>query len=433
MQSSTGRPVGKGVDPGNVIRPGCRTRLRRTCFGLALLALVAAAPVAAQDFTGLARLDVAQSQVRDVEGGLSVMLYLSQPVPWRVFTLADPARLVLDFREVDFRGASRAAMLNADGAVDLRFGALRPGWSRLVIDLAAPMVVTEAGMAVDTLDGTADLTVLLNRASAEAFAAASGAPPDPDWDLAVDLPPGVPPVLPEGEAPVVVVIDPGHGGIDPGAERGGIVEAELVLQIALELAEALSRAGGFQPILTRETDIFVPLAERMTLARAAGADVMLSLHADALDEDVTRGASVYTLTDEAQDEASARMAERHDRGDLLSGVDLAGQDDTVATVLMDLARLETVPQSERLAQAIVTGFGDAGVDLNSNPRREASLAVLNAADFASVLIEVGFMSNDADRARMSSPEGRAAIVAGLVQALQRWRADEAARAPLVRQ
>ncbi|SMY07900.1 N-acetylmuramoyl-L-alanine amidase [Flavimaricola marinus] len=400
---------------------------------LAMVCAALASPVLPQDFSGLARLDVAQSQVRDAGTGIAVTLYLSQAVPYRVFTLEEPARLVLDFREVDFRGASRAALLNADGAVDLRFGALRPGWSRLVIDLAGPMVVTEAGMAVDTLDGTADLRVLLRAASAAEFAAASGAPPDPDWDLGVDLPAALEAVGQQEDGPVVVVIDPGHGGIDPGAERAGVIEADVMLQLALELSEALARAGGFAPVLTREADIFVPLAERMTLARAANADVLLSLHADALDETTTRGASVYTLSAEAQDQASERMAERHDRGDLLAGVDLSGQDDTVATVLMDLARLETGPSAERLAQSIVTSLGDAGARMNSRPRREAQLAVLNAADFPSVLIEVGFLSNDTDRALIASAEGRAVIVAGLVQALQRWRADEEARAPLIRQ
>lgn len=405
--------------------------MKRAFLALVLICLSGA--TAAQDFSGLARLDVAQSQVRDTDAGISVTLYLSQAVPYRVFTIEEPRRLVMDFREVDWRGASRAALLNADGATDLRFGALRPGWSRLVIDLARPMLVTEAGMQVDTRDGTADLLVLLVESTEESFVAASGAPPDPDWDLGVDLPTSLQ-AMPEVEdGPTVVVIDPGHGGIDPGAQRGGVVEADVMLQLAQELAEALSRAGGFQPVLTRQSDIFVPLAERMTLARAAGADAFLSLHADALDDDVTRGASVYTLTKEGQDQASERMAERHDRGDLLAGVDLSGQDDTVATVLMDLARLETGPQAERLAQSIVTGLSDAGARLNSRPRREAKLAVLNAADFPSVLIEVGFLSNADDRARITSTEGRAAMVAGLVQALQRWKADEEARAPLVRQ
>jgi N-acetylmuramoyl-L-alanine amidase len=171
----------------------------------------------------------------------------------------------------------------------------------------------------------------------------------------------------------------------------------------------------------------------MSIARANGADVFLSLHADALNEGATSGLSVYTLSADGKDTASERMAERHDRGDLLAGVDLSAQDDTVATVLMDLARLETAPQSQHLADALVAGLAGAGASLNGTPRREAGLAVLTAADFPSVLIEVGFLSNDADRAALLTPQGRAPVVAGILAGLQNWAVDKAARAPLIRQ
>jgi N-acetylmuramoyl-L-alanine amidase len=127
------------------------------------------------------------------------------------------------------------------------------------------------------------------------------------------------------------------------------------------------------------------------------------------------------------------MAERHDRGDLLAGVDLAGQDDTVAMALQDLARLETAPMSDRLAEALVQGLRDAGARVNGHPRRQGPLAVLNAADFPSVLVETGFLSDDADRGALSTAEGRGRIVAGIVAALTLWSADEAARAELLRQ
>lgn len=398
---------------------------------MAAVLWLAGSAVMAQEFSGLARLDVAQSYVRDVDGGLEVTLYLSQPVPFRVFTLDAPRRLVLDFREVDWRGATRAGLLNADLAHDLRFGVLRPGWSRLVIDLAGPLVIEQAGMAVDDAVGTATVHLRLTPATGAAFAAAAGAPPDPDWDL----PPTARALLSDSpeDALLTVVIDPGHGGIDPGADRAGLVEKDVMLQLALELAEAVNRTDGMQAVLTRATDIFVPLADRMSIARAAGADLFISLHADALEQDEATGASVYTLTDDAVDQASERMTERHDRGDLLAGVDLSGADDTVATVLMDLARLETAPQALRFADALVLGLEDSGAGLNRSPRREAPLAVLNAADFPSVLIEVGFLSSDRDRAALLDAAGRTPIVAGILAAIQLWAADEAVRAPLVRQ
>jgi N-acetylmuramoyl-L-alanine amidase len=390
--------------------------------------------VAAQEFSGLARLDVTQSTVAEVGDGVEITLYLSQPVPWRVFTLDEPRRLVLDFREVDWRGARPEDLIVGRPASDVRWGALRPGWSRMVVDLVGPVAVETAEMDVRESDGTATLRVVLTPVEAVAFAAGAGEPPDPGWD---GLAPG-PVVLgppPDAEDGVIVVaIDPGHGGVDPGAEREGVVEAQLMLAFGLELAEAVNRTGTMRAVLTREADIFVPLAERMTIARAAGAEVFLSLHADALDEmDAATGASVYTLSQEAVDAASERMAERHNRGDLLAGLDLSGQDDTVATVLMDMARLETGPAGMRLADLLVQTMGQAGAVMNSRPRREGPLAVLNAADFPSVLVEVGFLSSAADRERLSTPEGRAAIVTGIVDGLQLWAAEEEVRRGLLRQ
>ena len=403
--------------------------MRRLLFAL----LLCATPLAAQEFTGLARFDPARSVVVDEGPGARIELGLSLPVPWRVYTLDAPDRLVIDFREVDWQGARREVLLNADRVSDLRFGPVRAGWSRLVLDLARPMEVTEAGMRVSDRDGTALVTVRLRPVDARTFAAGAGAPDTPGWEMPPAGADAAPRPEPLGEGPLIVAIDPGHGGIDPGAEHGGVVESRLVLGLALELADAVARVEGMEPVLTRQDDSFVPLAERMTLARAAGADVFLSLHADALDADAARGASIYTLSAEAGDGATARMAERHDRGDLLAGLDLSDQDDTVARVLMDLARLETGPEAARLAEALVGSLGESGAVLNTRPRREAQLAVLSAADFPSVLVEVGFLSSEEDRRRLLSEEGRGALIEGLVLGLRRWAADAEVRGTLVRQ
>lgn len=397
---------------------------------LLLLLLLAAAPVRAQDFSALARLDVAQSQVRDDGAGLSVRLYLSQPVPFRAFTLADPWRLVLDFRELDFRGATRQGLLNADNATTLRFGSFRPGWSRLVIELAGPMELVTAGMSVSDRDGTAALAVLMGAAPEERARASAGAPPDPGWQ---DQAAFVEPQSPVEDGPPLVVIDPGHGGIDPGAEREGLREAELMLTLALELEEALRRSG-FDVLLTRRGDVFVPLQERVSLARAAGAMVLISLHADALEEDNrTSGAAIYTLAAEAREGSDARMVERHERGDILAGLDLTGHDDAIAGILMDLARAETGPAGQRLAQALTVALADAGARVNRHPLKQAPLVVLGAADFPSVLIETGFLSSARDREELTTPEGRARLVTGIATAVRRWAADEEARALLIRQ
>ncbi|EAR49393.1 Probable N-acetylmuramoyl-L-alanine amidase [Oceanicola granulosus HTCC2516] len=393
------------------------------------LLLCLALPAAAQDFSALARLDPARSSVRAADGEIAVDLALSQPVPWRVFTLDAPRRLVLDFREVDWGGAGDG-LLSGDAATDVQTGRHATGWSRMVVTLAAPFEVASAGMVTDAATGEALVQVRLTPTDAAAFAARAGAPDDAATTAGPDVRLPAPP--PRERGVIAVAIDPGHGGVDPGAERDGTNEADLMLRLALELAEAVARAG-MVPVLTRSEDAFVPLQTRMTIAREAGADLFLSLHADALEEAEAHGATVYTLSDGGGDRASARLAERHDRSDLLGGVDLTGQDDTVATILMDLARLETGPSGERLADALVAGLDASGARLNSRPRREAMLAVLRAADFPSVLVEVGFLSSDTDRARLLSPEGRGQIVDGLVRGIQAWAAEEAALAPLLRQ
>lgn len=396
-----------------------------------LLAGGAAWGAGAQELSGLARLDVAQSGARDGFYTTHVDLFVSQPVPFRVFTLDDPRRLVIDFREVDFRGVDKAAYTRSAAFTDARFGALRPGWSRMILDLAAPVAVREAGMRVNAVDATATIRIVLEETDAAGFAARAGAPNDPDWAFGIAA--GVAAQQPAEDGPLVVVIDPGHGGLDPGAEHGGTQEADVMLALGKELAAALARIEGVQPALTRTDDSFVPLSARLTLARGVRADLLISLHADALEGPQASGATVYTLTNAATEAASQRMAERHERGDLLAGIDLSGQGDEVATVLMDLARLESGAAGERFANALVQAMRDTGAVLNARPRRQAELAVLLAADFPSVLLEVGFLSNDADRDRLSTPQGRAPLVAAVTLAVGRWAIEEQALAPLIRQ
>jgi N-acetylmuramoyl-L-alanine amidase len=331
---------------------------------------------------------------------------LDRITPYRVFTLDDPRRLVLDVEGASFAGLDAAAVLSGDRATDVRFGPLRPGWSRMVVDLAEPLVIAEAGMV--RTDAGADLTIVLERASAEEFAAAAGAPPDPGWDVVTGFDPDAAAALAASED-FIVVIDPGHGGLDPGAFQGGIKEADLMLILAAELAVMLNAQEGVQAVLTREDDVFVPLSARMTFARQVGADLFLSLHADALGEEDVRGASVYTLSSDGGDAAAQRIVERHERGDLLAGVDLNDAEDRVATALMDLARARTGPEGVRIADALAAAMQAQGVPMNTRPRREGQFVVLTAADFPSVLVEAGFLSNAQDRAFLATPEGRARI------------------------
>ena len=387
-----------------------------------------------QEMSGLARVDPVASIIRD-DGrtGLAIDLQLSQAVPYRVFTLDQPMRLVLDFREVDWSGVGSEALLSADRpsvwASAARFGIYRPGWSRLVIDLTGPMQVQTAEMRTSQETGLASFQLRLQQTGLDQFQAKTGSPDTGIWSQ----PEVVAPDRQAGQGPLVVVLDPGHGGIDPGAQQQGEVEAHLMLLFARELKDLLTRDGGFTVVLTRTEDVFVPLERRVSIAHAVGADVFISLHADALSEGQASGATVYTLSESATDAASQALAERHDRNDLLAGVDLSGQDDVIADVLMDLARLETAPRADNLADQLVVGLQSNIDRMHKRPRQSAAFSVLKSPDIPSVLIELGFLSDPQDLQNIKSASWRAKAAEGIRAALVEWAENDAARARLIRQ
>ncbi|MGA1025908.1 MAG: N-acetylmuramoyl-L-alanine amidase, partial [Lutimaribacter sp.] len=278
-------------------------------------------PLSAQDFSGLARIDTAASSLRATDRGASLRLRLSQGVPWRAYTLDGPPRLVLDFREVDFSGLNTGDFVQTDQVLGLRFGMVRPGVSRLVAELAAPLALAQAAMTVLPDTGVAEINIDLQEVDKETFLANSGVLRDPAFDLPDSATPPTDPAPVLGDGPVVVVLDPGHGGIDPGAQRGGESEKNLMLAFARELRDTLRRVGGFEVVLTREDDRFVSLERRIAIAHQARAHLFLSLHADALGQGQGQasGATVYLLERNASDEATRLLAERHDRDDLVSG------------------------------------------------------------------------------------------------------------------
>ncbi|MCU4651745.1 N-acetylmuramoyl-L-alanine amidase [Roseibacterium sp. SDUM158016] len=398
----------------------------------ALVACLSALPLAAQGFGALARVVTEETRVimaADEGGGVDLTLGLSQPVPFRVFTLADPWRVVLDFREVLWDGLPQG-FGEVPGLASVEAGAAYdPGWSRMILTLEAPMLPRIAAMETDRATGAARVRLSLEPAGDAAFLARSGMPPG----LAAGIAPSQPAAAGRQDGRLVVVLDPGHGGVDPGAVRGDHTEADLVLTFARELAEALRRTGRAEVVLTREADVFVPLPTRVTLARAAGADALISIHADALAEGRAQGATVYTLAETASDAASAALAEQHDRADILQGIDLSLSDDVVAGVLMDLARAETVPRADALAEGLVEAIAAGNLRLHSRPRMEAGFTVLRAADIPSVLLEIGFMSDAGDLENILDPDWRVSMQAALVAGILDWAETDALRADLLRQ
>lgn len=361
--------------------------------------------------------------------GTELTLALSQAVPFRVFTLADPMRVVIDFRTVDF-GALPADFDAARHVESVAMGgAATPGWSRMVLTLSVPQALDTAAMETNDSTGEALVSLTLSPTDADNFMASAGAPPG----LGAVLLPVVTQAPAPGDDTFVVMLDPGHGGVDPGAIRDGFTEADLILSFARELREVMRRTGRIEVAMTRDADIFVPLPTRVTLARAAGADLFISLHADAIAEGRAQGATVYTLSDEATDAATAALAEQHDRADLLQGVDLSGSDDEVVGVLLDLARIETAPRSRAFADILVRAIETTGLDLHAQPRGEGAFSVLKAADFPAVLLEIGFLSQGGDLENIRDPQWRARMQAAVTGAVLAWSQADAAAEALRRQ
>lgn len=407
----------------------------RALFGILaagfLAVSVGTTPVFAQELTALARVDARQSGIGDGWfGKTELRVGLSLGVPFRVFLLDDPARLVVDFKEADWAGITASDLLAKPGRItSVRFGAFQPGWSRLVADLAEPMIPVEIAMPTDEASGTAVLKVALKTVSAAKFKAQAGAPVDPNWTTALTKAPSAPD--PE-DARFTVVIDPGHGGIDPGAERDGVAEKDLMLSFAQTLRDALVR-NGVDVILTRNDDRFVALENRVAIAHQGRGDLFLSLHADSLSQGGAKGATVYTLSKEASDTATAHLAARHNRADIIAGADLTGSTDQVAGILLDLARQETEPRSLALAESLASTMTSAGGPMNRRPLRQAGFSVLKSADIPSVLVEIGFLSSERDLANLRDPVWRAGMVDAMAEAILLWRDADAAKKPLIRQ
>jgi N-acetylmuramoyl-L-alanine amidase len=219
----------------------------------------------------------------------------------------------------------------------------------------------------------------------------------------------------------IIVIDAGHGGRDPGAiSASGIREKDITLPMAKRMAQVLNMSGRYDARLTRSTDVFIKLHNRVKIARQANADIFISVHADSVRNNQTRGASVYTLSDTASDAQTAKLAARENRADLIAGIDLDVEDEDVSMILLDLSMRDTMNQSKNLANTLVQSFNGKNVPLLRNPHRYAGFAVLKAPDVPSILVETGFVSNESEARKLTSPEFQNHIANALLKTLDRY-------------
>jgi|ETNmetMinimDraft_9_1059917.scaffolds.fasta_scaffold04456_2 N-acetylmuramoyl-L-alanine amidase len=233
----------------------------------------------------------------------------------------------------------------------------------------------------------------------------------------VDAPSALPEIAGREGLPLVV-IDPGHGGHDPGASGQGYQEKAIVLALARALRDRLEDDGQVRVALTRDDDRYLVHAERVDIARRLDADLFLSIHADSAgDAAEVTGASIYTLSNQASSEAAARFAERENASDRLNGVDVGGQSDAVSTILVELSQRRTQDQSDAFAR-LIRREGEGAIRFHPQPRRSAALKVLRAPDVPSVLFESGFITNEDDAARLASAEGQARFAEVMARAIR---------------
>lgn len=406
---------------------------RLLCLILLLIAI--AGPASAEAET--ARFDLGASSIegkgrawwrfRGPEA-YDIQIASSAAVPYRVFFLDGPPRLIVDFNGLDFGTTAPSQLRGGDLVKAVRWGHFRSDWSRMVVELPGPYALSEA---IQTPTETGSRTRLQIKPVKQADFVVRTDALTALWDLPESaVPPAKPKAIDPNRKPRIA-IDPGHGGIDPGAQVGAISEAAVMLGFATELMEALKQAG-YEVVATRTDDSFVPLERRMTIARAQNADLMISLHADALPEGQAAGATIYVWDEAANDRAAVELATRHDRSDLLAGVDLADTDDEVAQVLMDLARTDTHPRTRNFAGMLVSEMSRGGFDMHRRPVRGAAFSVLKSPDIPSILLELGFLTDPNDRANLFDPDWRRRMAESITRAINAWHEDELTRAALLR-
>jgi N-acetylmuramoyl-L-alanine amidase len=339
---------------------------------------------------------------------------LSTTVDVSASVLAGPDRVVIDLPSMNFQVQPAAARKSAGFVSAYRFGLFTADRSRIIIDLAQPAVVVKAETRA-VRGGFGELVIELKRSTRAEFQAAVNRAPQRDPDVTAAIPA---PAKPIGETRRTIVIDPGHGGIDPGAVVASIAEKSVVLAFGAKLRDQLEAGGRYRVVMTRDGDRFVPLADRVKIARAEGADLFVSIHADSLTQSQeVRGATIYTGSERATDAESARLAAKENQADAVAGLDSSEEVQDVAGILMDLAKRETRTFSAVFARNLVEKLGGS-VRMHKVPLRSAGFRVLSAPDVPSVLIELGYMSSPKDAELLNSVEWRAQAVMAVGTAIE---------------
>jgi N-acetylmuramoyl-L-alanine amidase len=353
---------------------------------------------------------------------------LSKKVDVHVFALGNPYRVIVDAPDVSFQMPDGVGKAKRGLVTAYRYGLFAPGKARIVIDVDGPFLVDKAFVLEPRDEQPARLVIDLVPTDEKTFQAKMKET-KPETPAPVTIPPT--PSRPPNAKPVVV-LDPGHGGLDPGTKSAaGMTEKEVVLNFARVLKSKLEATGRYEVYLTREDDTFLALRERVAFAQKKGAGVFLSIHADYFPQEIdkTTGATVYTLSEQASDEETRALAAKENFSDALAGIELpSDSDEVLANILIDLAQRETKNRSAVFARSIVGELG-ARSTLHTRMIKSAGFRVLKAPDIPSVLLELGFLSNPDDEKLLTSEAWRERTAEAVVKSIDVYFAKRLAQSP----
>jgi N-acetylmuramoyl-L-alanine amidase len=350
-------------------------------------------------------------------------LKLDEMVPFKVYSLNDPNRIVLELDTSTINSLDDLDITSSPLMGEINFLKAIEGWSAISIKLEIPMKVQNLAMKPLKLDSSkVELSFELFPINQKEFDGIVklfvndihderlvNIKKDFDYNKNDKL---------------IVVIDPGHGGVDPGAQVKTIREADLMLSLAKVVAEEIERLDNTTVILTRTIDEFTSLDERLMLAVRVGADLFISLHADTVKKGKASGSTVYTLSQEASDQASARLASRHGGDELISGLDLTGTETAITSALMGLLRSENTVRSYAFSEAILKNLENFSIKLNPTPLRKANFSVLKLPSVPSILIETGFMSTSSDLKNLQDLDWAEKFALAISSGILEWVAED---------
>jgi N-acetylmuramoyl-L-alanine amidase len=385
---------------------------------LAISAVHAAEEADVRPFAASAGLPTAQGvRIGGDDKQTRFVMDFDRKVELTAFTLADPYRVVIDLPQVAFQLPMKAGEQGRGLIKSFRYGLIMQGGSRIVLDAKAPVKIEKA-FALAAEDGQpAKLVLDLSPTDRDSFLRTIALE-----NRTAREPKRVEAAKPDTDPRPLIVLDPGHGGIDTGTHGpGGELEKDVVLAFTKILRERLESSGKYRVVMTRDDDTFIPLNERVRFARSRSAALFVSIHADALPrrEGQADGATIYTLSEKASDAEAARMADNENRADVIAGVDLTSEPDDVANILVDLAQRETKTFSLQFAKVAVNELKRT-TRLHKKPLKSAGFVVLRAPDVPSVLVELGYMSDKEDLSHLVSADWRSRNAAALSQAIDEF-------------